>query len=227
MFALEVFLINPVFSILLTAGASAIAAGVFALLGIWIGSRNEYKKWLRERKHETYIQFLIETQPLSVVAFLPTTVTGVDVDRWELDKVRSAAYAKLMVVASNEVAEAAIDLYNDIKSSHSVVKEFLDEAPDQLEIIENAITEALSEQDQIPHEAALEKLAAALPEAVAGIATQKILQGFDLIMLKHQLLTQMMRVDLKMPILKGFRSPEAIRKHIIEVGSAPAKEDSI
>lgn len=225
----EVTTIGPVHSILLTAAATAVAGGLAALLGIWIGSRNEYKKWLRERKHETYIQFLVETQPLSAEAFLPTVITGQEDNRWELDRIRSTAYAKLMVVASSEVADAAIDLYNDLKSSRSLVEELFKKSPEIQKRFEQAIRKAVESQSGLTPEVRkqiLGKLLEPLSQSVLESNQKTISDGFALIHKKHQRLTQLMRADLKMPQLSVFGSAEEIWSEILHTAENPRDSES-
>ncbi len=196
-------------NIVWTALATASSGGLLALLGIWIGSRSEYKKWLREQKHSTYVAYLVALQSVTASAYLPTEWTGSKKTDYELDELRMEAYTKLLIVASPEVANAAIDLLNEVKTSRTALKKLLSDAsesildPDFHATLEQAIRNLIVDAE-LDEEKATATVSDVTIKATVHEVNTLVLRGFSVVMAKQGILTQAMRRDLKLKELTSI-----------------------
>jgi hypothetical protein len=70
--------IDPLFALLIGAFGAASLTVIGGLIGAWIQSIGEHRKWLRERRFEAYRDFIINMSQLS--AFLDTEITKANVE---------------------------------------------------------------------------------------------------------------------------------------------------
>lgn len=65
--------VDPLFALLV----GALGASLLGLLGAWIQSRREHRKWLREQRFEAYRQFMIDMSDMSrIVSQTPTLLNA-------------------------------------------------------------------------------------------------------------------------------------------------------
>lgn len=60
--------IDPLFALLVGAFGAASLTVVGGLIGVWIQSVRDHRRWLRERRFEAYLDFIIDMSKLSDLA---------------------------------------------------------------------------------------------------------------------------------------------------------------
>lgn len=79
--------IDPLFSLLVGAFGAAVLTVSGGLIGVWIQSVREHRKWLRERRYEAYLHFMTDMSQISkIVRTEPTRENAADLkaklDAW-------------------------------------------------------------------------------------------------------------------------------------------------